>query len=514
MALLVQHEPPIGYYSFGVGGTKIAQCFLFPSGNDLIEEIEIPLTRIGSVAGDVTVSIYATSGGVPTGSALTSGTYTANSIPLTGTWINFDVSNLLVSPSTVYAIVMEHNGTSTSSMIAWNNNLSATYSEGNAFYSYAGGAGWNQWPHDLAFRVYGTQSAVAPTVTTGSVSSITSTSASVAGNVISNGGSAITQRGVCYVAGTGTPTVSNTKVTVAGTTGAFSASLTGLGAGIQYSARAYAINAMGTSYGSVVSFTTSTSAPIGVTTVSVSQVQSTSANITGTLTSEGGSPVLERGICWGTSTNPTTSGSKAIGSPGAPWTCTATNLNTGTLYYVRAYARNSIGTSYGANLTFTTLNLVKYWAQSFTAPATGKLEQVQLYLKNTVSSSGSGLAKVSIWDDSAGSPGTKLEALTSQVVNSGTYSWITFSANTDLTATDVYWIVLEDPYIIGSYYVNWGANTAGGYADGQLKYTVASAPTTWINTGVSAYDAAFKALVTPSFTPEYNIKLDGRKRWL
>lgn len=100
-----------------------------------------------------------------------------------------------------------------------------------------------------------TSSAVAPTVTTQAVSNISYTTATGNGNVTSDGGATITERGVCWNT-TGTPTTSNSKATSAGTTGAFTASMTGLQSGTTYYVRAYAINAQGTSYGSEVSFTT------------------------------------------------------------------------------------------------------------------------------------------------------------------------------------------------------------------------------------------------------------------
>lgn len=113
----------------------------------------------------------------------------------------------------------------------------------------------------LAVTATVTAAATAPTVTTAAASSITSTSATLGGNVTADGGATITERGVVYVAGTGTPTTSNTKITASGTNGSYTASATGLSAGTQYTVRAYATNAIGTSYGSAVTFTTTAAAP-------------------------------------------------------------------------------------------------------------------------------------------------------------------------------------------------------------------------------------------------------------
>jgi uncharacterized protein (TIGR02145 family) len=108
---------------------------------------------------------------------------------------------------------------------------------------------------------FSTLAAAAPTVTTGAVTSITSTGATVAGNVTAAGSSTVTARGVCY--GTSqNPTISGT-CTPANTTGtgSFSVQLAGLSAGVTYFVRAYATNSAGTAYGSNETFPTAAAAP-------------------------------------------------------------------------------------------------------------------------------------------------------------------------------------------------------------------------------------------------------------
>ena len=94
------------------------------------------------------------------------------------------------------------------------------------------------------------------------------------------------------------------------------------------------------------------------TTQAVSSIDITTAIGNGDITSDGGYVVTERGICWGTSADPTIAGSKATsaGTTGA-FTASMTGLTENTLYHVRAYATNALGTSYGADVTFTTLSL-------------------------------------------------------------------------------------------------------------------------------------------------------------
>ena len=96
-----------------------------------------------------------------------------------------------------------------------------------------------------------------PTVTTQAVSAVGKATATGNGNVASDGGATITERGVCYcLTSHGTPDTGDGKAIATGTTGAFTASITGLTPSTGYYARAYAINSAGTAYGDMVSFTT------------------------------------------------------------------------------------------------------------------------------------------------------------------------------------------------------------------------------------------------------------------
>jgi Carbohydrate esterase, sialic acid-specific acetylesterase len=97
---------------------------------------------------------------------------------------------------------------------------------------------------------------VAPTVTTTTVTNITATGAVSGGNVTATGSAPVTARGVCW-ATTTNPTIANSKTTDGKDGGIFSSTITGLTAGTTYYVRAYATSSAGTSYGSPVSFNTS-----------------------------------------------------------------------------------------------------------------------------------------------------------------------------------------------------------------------------------------------------------------
>ena len=108
-----------------------------------------------------------------------------------------------------------------------------------------------------------------PTVSTTIPSSITSTTAESGGNVTSNGGAAVTERGVCW--GTSVNPTTGDSYTSDGTgTGSFNSSITGLKQNTDYHVRAYATNSVGTAYGSDVAFTTTTNS---VTMISMGSTQ-------------------------------------------------------------------------------------------------------------------------------------------------------------------------------------------------------------------------------------------------
>ena len=94
-----------------------------------------------------------------------------------------------------------------------------------------------------------------------------------------------------------------------------------------------------------------------VTTTVVSSVTATTALSGGNVTSDGGSAITARGVCWSTSTNPTIVDNYTTDETGTgTFTSSMTGLLTNTTYYVRAYATNSAGTSYGSEVSFTTLD--------------------------------------------------------------------------------------------------------------------------------------------------------------
>ncbi|MCX6269256.1 MAG: choice-of-anchor J domain-containing protein [Bacteroidetes bacterium] len=96
----------------------------------------------------------------------------------------------------------------------------------------------------------------------------------------------------------------------------------------------------------------------GVPILSTTPVSSVTANVAtsgGNITSDGGLAVTARGVCWGASINPTTTGNHSTdGSGMGVFTSSITGLSPSTPYHIRAYAVNANGTAYGSDISFQT----------------------------------------------------------------------------------------------------------------------------------------------------------------
>ncbi|MGE5457011.1 MAG: hypothetical protein ACM3RX_01510 [Methanococcaceae archaeon] len=190
---------------------------------------------------------------------------------------------------------------------------------------------------------------------TSDITNITLYTATGGGKVTSASGDEILEKGICWDTLSTVSLRKKSGFTQNGIgLGTFSSDLTGLIRGKTYYVKSWAITSIDTTYGELKVFTTLN----GVATVTTTIISSITANTAisgGTIGFDGGSPITTKGICWSTTEKPTIIDSRTTdGSGTGSFTSNMTELEAGRLYYVRAFATNSITTSYGNQLSFTT----------------------------------------------------------------------------------------------------------------------------------------------------------------
>jgi hypothetical protein len=197
-----------------------------------------------------------------------------------------------------------------------------------------------------------------PVVTTTNITEITQFSAKIGGEVIDNGGQPIIARGICWNT-SNNPVITDHKTSDGEGDGAFISNLTELDPGTLYYARAYATNSVGTGYGISISFTTEAVELATVAINSVLDITGSSFLVKGEVTASGGGSVTSRGFCWSQDHNPTTSSNSIkIGTGLGSFETTISGLQSATTYYIRAWASNQAGTSYGNEKEVKTLPVI------------------------------------------------------------------------------------------------------------------------------------------------------------
>ncbi len=239
--------------------------------------------------------------------------------------------------------------------------------QGTSTYYYAAYATNSVGTGYSSVDTFTTQNANPPTIDTPTDTSVTDTSAILGGTVESNGGATITKTGVVYALTTpAAPQIGGTGVMELDTTnpvtnGAFTISASGLTAGTSYTFEAFAINSSGTTYTAPTTFTTLAAPTVNVPTFA--GVTSDSATLGATVATNGGSTVIKSGIVYAKNSDNAT---LAIGNQNVTevdttnpvdsgaFTVQATSLSASTGYTFKAFAINSIGTTYSAATQFST----------------------------------------------------------------------------------------------------------------------------------------------------------------
>ena len=198
----------------------------------------------------------------------------------------------------------------------------------------------------------------APSVTTTAATSLSSTGATMNGNITGDGGTAITDRGFCYKTASGVLITDNFTTEGGITTGTYSKAVSGLSVNTQYFYKAYAINSVGTTLSSTeLSFYTLADVPDAPTLNGASQTYMSVAVNSST------NPATTQYAIYETSTSKFvqadgTLGISAVWQTAATWgTKTVTGLTALTSYAFQVKARNGVNTEtvYGSTASLLTL---------------------------------------------------------------------------------------------------------------------------------------------------------------
>ena len=201
---------------------------------------------------------------------------------------------------------------------------------------------------DDKIRQFKTRDYIAPEVTTGLAMDITATGATLAGTVGYTCGKAITDRGFFY----GKDQKNLERKAIYGEE--FSLSIDNLEYGTKYYYQAYATTEIGTGTGELKEFITLSGDP-EMTTKPATSIAAYKATLNGEITSDGGSPIKERGFCYSTTETPTVEDKKVqVEGTIGEFSSEISGLTPATKYHARIYAVNGKGTHYGNIIEFTT----------------------------------------------------------------------------------------------------------------------------------------------------------------
>ena len=198
-----------------------------------------------------------------------------------------------------------------------------------------------------------------PSVTAENYSSLTSNSVMLSGTLVSTGSDEVTSYGFCWATHSN-PTINDNFITLGDSPVAkpFDAVVTGLDSETRYYFKAYAENSVGIAYSkSEITLTTKqTPVKATVTTGAITNISTSSASVSGRITSTGNSTITSYGHVWSTSATPTLENGKysdfGEATQTKDFTTDMSGLSENTTYYVRTYAKNEAGISYGNTVTF------------------------------------------------------------------------------------------------------------------------------------------------------------------
>jgi len=159
MSILRDYYDTGGNWDYEIYGSEWKGQTFTTSSAYTLTSVSLSLARSGT-PGTLTVSIFATSGGEPTGSVLTSNTYDGNSLSdSVYTWIDIQLTPYSLSSGVQYAIVVKATSGDSSNFVYWlAESGMPSYAGGSQVWSSNSGSSWTtQGNNDQYFRTYGVQ---------------------------------------------------------------------------------------------------------------------------------------------------------------------------------------------------------------------------------------------------------------------------------------------------------------------------------------------------------------------
>lgn len=194
-----------------------------------------------------------------------------------------------------------------------------------------------------------------PEVQMSSVNSVTATSALCTGGMLNDHGGTLQDCGFCYSTSS-SPSLNDHVVRLGPCTGTFSFTINDLNPATTYHIKAFATTNLGTGYSSESTFSTVSGLPTcGATTIT--KLDPTTVRGQSTASATNGYRIIEKGFCWSINNTPTINDHTiSCGFDDGSFSGYLSSLQPNTTYRVRAYATSELGTSFGPEVTFTSLS--------------------------------------------------------------------------------------------------------------------------------------------------------------